>query len=119
MQATNFTASNGEYRNPMYEGQHEGETPEQAKLRLHWATAMRDVSAAQLVGQFVSGREAPTYQFQGREIGEGGWEACDLNRDLECRRRPEMDTHVVLVGRPSTGTVAGLCDLLGAEGVAP
>lgn len=43
MQGTNFTASNGEGRNPLYEGQHDGETPEQAKLRLHWVTAMREV----------------------------------------------------------------------------
>lgn len=39
MQSTNFTASNGEQRNPRYQGQFEGETHDQAAYRLHWVTA--------------------------------------------------------------------------------
>ncbi len=39
MQSTNFTASNGEQRNPRYQGQFEGETHGQAVYRLHWVTA--------------------------------------------------------------------------------
>ena len=38
-QSTNFTASNGEYRNPFYQGTFEDETTEQMERRLHWATA--------------------------------------------------------------------------------
>lgn len=48
MQATNFTASNGEYRNPRYQGQHEGETKEQAETRLHWVTAVDEASCVPL-----------------------------------------------------------------------
>lgn len=39
LQSTNFTASNGEQRNPRYQGQFEGETHDQAAYRLHWVTA--------------------------------------------------------------------------------
>lgn len=38
-QGTQFIASNGEYRNPLFGGQHIGETPEQRATRLHWAEA--------------------------------------------------------------------------------
>ena len=38
-QSTNFTASNGEYRNPFYQGTFEDETTEQMERRLHWAAA--------------------------------------------------------------------------------
>ena len=38
-QSTNFTASNGEYRNPFYQGTFEDETIEQMERRLRWAAA--------------------------------------------------------------------------------
>jgi hypothetical protein len=41
-QGTVFTASNGESRNPFYQGEFVGETLAMANLRRHWATAVRD-----------------------------------------------------------------------------
>jgi hypothetical protein len=41
-QGTVFTATNGESRNPFYQGEFVGETLAMANLRRHWATAARD-----------------------------------------------------------------------------
>lgn len=38
-QSTNFIASNGEHRNPFYQGTFEDETTEQMERRLYWAAA--------------------------------------------------------------------------------
>lgn len=46
MQSTNFVSSDGEGRNPFYEGQFDGETPEQAAYRLHWSRATRESERA-------------------------------------------------------------------------
>lgn len=43
---TNFTASNGESRNPFYQGQFEGETAELAEHRRHWALAAKEAERA-------------------------------------------------------------------------
>lgn len=48
MQTSNFEASNGEYRNPGYEGQFDGETVEQAEARRHWATTATELATARL-----------------------------------------------------------------------
>ncbi|MGY8831288.1 MAG: hypothetical protein ACKVIS_17435 [Pseudomonadales bacterium] len=47
----------------------------------------------------------PVYQFQCREIGEGGFDACDHDRYIYCQKSPEHDTRVVQVGlqAPSHG----------------
>ena len=45
-QETNFVASTGEGRNPLYEGQFDDETPEQAAHRLHWARTAMEVQSA-------------------------------------------------------------------------
>ncbi len=45
---TNFVASTGEYRNPLYEGQFDDETPEQAAHRLHWSRTAMEVQSARL-----------------------------------------------------------------------
>lgn len=44
-QATVFVSSSGESRNPLYEGQFDGETAEQAAHRLHWARAVYERNA--------------------------------------------------------------------------
>ena len=52
----------------------------------------------------------PVYQFQCREIGEGGFEPCDYSRYLYCQKSPEHDTRVVQVGlqAPSHGELSVL-----------
>lgn len=47
-QETNFVASTGEGRNPLYEGQFDDETPEQADRRLHWSRTAMEVQSARL-----------------------------------------------------------------------
>lgn len=47
-QETNFVASTGEGRNPLYEGQFDDETPEQAAHRLHWSRTAMEVHSARL-----------------------------------------------------------------------
>lgn len=47
-QETNFVASTGEGRNPLYEGQFDDETPEQAAHRLHWSRTAMEVQSARL-----------------------------------------------------------------------
>lgn len=47
MSGTNFTASNGESRNPFYEGQFDGETYVMSVARRHWATAASELAKAQ------------------------------------------------------------------------
>lgn len=44
MQSTPFVSSTGETRNPIYEGQFEGETAEQAEARLHWAKVAMEMA---------------------------------------------------------------------------
>lgn len=46
MSSQNFTAINGEHRNPFYEGRFDDETRSMADIRLHWATAARDLERA-------------------------------------------------------------------------
>lgn len=50
----------------------------------------------------VSGSE-PVYQFQYREIGEGGWSACDHDWYVHCQKSPEHDTRVMQVGVSAGG----------------
>lgn len=45
----------------------------------------------------------PVYQFQFREIGEGGWSACDHDWYMHCQKIPERDTRVVQVGVSAGG----------------
>lgn len=44
MQSTPFVSSTGETRNPIYEGQFDGETPEQAEARRHWAKVAMEMA---------------------------------------------------------------------------
>lgn len=44
MQSTPFVSSTGETRNPIYEGQFDGETLEQAEARLHWAKVAMEMA---------------------------------------------------------------------------
>lgn len=71
MQSTPFVSSTGETRNPIYEGQFEGETVEQADARLHWAkVAMEMARNASL--------SAPSHGEQVREwnLSADGLPAC-------------------------------------------
>lgn len=44
MQSTPFVSSSGETRNPIYEGQFDGETLEQAGARRHWAKVAMEMA---------------------------------------------------------------------------
>ena len=44
MQSTPFVSSTGETRNPIYEGQFEGESAEQAEARLHWTKVAMEMA---------------------------------------------------------------------------
>lgn len=54
----------------------------------------------------------PVYQFQCREIGEGGFEPCDYERYLYCQKSPEHDTRVVEQSRAQLAAPAGVPDVL-------
>lgn len=67
-QSTNFTTSNGEYRNPFYQGTFEDETTEQMEHRLHWAAAA--VEAERVV---QNNKTAPQPVVQAEPAAWSGW----------------------------------------------
>ena len=60
MQSTPFVSSTGETRNPIYEGQFDGETLEQAEARRHWAKVAMEMARNAALS-------APSYGEQVRE----------------------------------------------------
>lgn len=81
MQASNFEASNGEYRNPGYEGQFDGETVEQAEARRHWATTATDLATARLNAAPVQQVSVPDVSAMARILADRSADTCNVNRE--------------------------------------
>lgn len=86
MQGKPFVSSTGESRNPIYEGQFDGETPQQAETRRHWAkVAMelaRDVDGASNQSEQALSADAMADRFI-------SWPLPDSVRPDPCAMNPE------------------------------
>lgn len=117
IQTTPFISSTGETRNPIYEGQFDDESPEQATARLHWArVAIEMARAAQHdhSAQILNMVQKPYACEYGQDNGDGTYSVTIKRMPLPSYMQPVKDWPVKMLytAKQPALDVSGLVDAL-------